>query len=170
MIRFRNGLFPALLGGYLLLGACGDVETPGTVAIGAPVPQFSAPDLQGENLSLTDFQGEPVLLNVWATWCIPCREEMPDLQAIQDTYGERGLRVVGVSVDQLHAAGDIARFLDDHRISFTILHDPQSRVGRTFRTVGVPETFLIGRDGLLLARWFGPIDADQVRSSIESAL
>lgn len=167
MRKYTVALFFGLA--LLLLGGCGDSE-PTVVAIGAPVPAFSAPMLDGDTVALADLRGKPVLLNVWATWCIPCREEMPDLQAIQDEFASRGLEVVGVSVDQLHAAGDISRFLTDYNIGFMILHDPQARVGRVFRTVGVPETFLIGADGVLLARWFGPIEPEQVRSTIEASI
>lgn len=153
----------------VLAAACGGGEIE-RVDIGAPAPAYRAATLAGDSLGLADLRGTPVLLNVWATWCVPCREEMPELQAIQDEFGAHGLRVVGVSIDQKRALDDIRRFMDEHAIGFTILHDPASRVTHTFRTAGVPETVLIDGDGVLRARWIGQVHAAQIRPAVEELL
>lgn len=149
----------------LVCAACGggDVER---VEVGAPAPGYGAATLVGDSIALADLRGAPVLLNVWATWCVPCREEMPALQEIQDEFRVQGLRVVGVSIDQKRAVDQIRRFVDEHAIGFTILHDPASLVTRTFRTVGVPETVLIDEDGVLRARWIGQVNAAQIRPAV----
>lgn len=153
------------------LAGCG--EAPGKVAaVGSPAPAYAAPTLEGDTLSLAELRGQVVLLNIWATWCPPCREEMPALEALQREYRDQGLRVVGVSIDTPSAAGDVRSFVEQHGLTFTILHDAQEQATRTFRTAGVPESYLIGRDGTLLKRWIGMIqpDAPGVRDPIRAAL
>ena len=156
---------PILLAFVALGAACGGGDMQ-RVEVGAPAPDYAAATLDGDSLALADMRGTPVLLNVWATWCIPCREEMPALQQIQDEFAARGLRVVGVSIDQKRAVDQIRGFIDEHAIGFTILHDPASRVARTFRTVGVPETVLIDEHGVLRARWIGQVNAEQIRPAV----
>jgi peroxiredoxin len=157
----------------VVLAACGgetgQFRAPG---VGDPAPAFTAPALSGDTLSLADFRGSPVMLNVWATWCPPCREEMPGLQALHEAYGDRGLRIVGVSIDSRGAEDAIRGFLDDHGIDFTILHDPGETVPRQFRTAGVPETFLIDANGVLAHRWIGKFDpmAPDVLQRVEALL
>ena len=142
------------------------------VALAEPAPAYAAATLDGSGeLSLDDLRGEVVLLNGWATWCQPCREEMPLLQQLQDEYGDQGLRVVGVSIDRGEAAGKIEQFAADTGVTFTLLHDPRNAFSRTFRTTGVPETLLIGRDGDVLYRWKGPLHGGEAdRQTIQAAL
>lgn len=142
------------------------------VAVGDPAPEYAAPDLAGDTLSLASLRGEVVLLNVWATWCAPCRREMPGLQHLEDAYGDRGFRVLGVSIDARGAETAIRSFAQDLNVTFALLHDPDERVTRTFRTIGVPESFLIGRDGVVAARWIGTFDPtdEATRVTVETAL
>lgn len=137
-----------------------------------PAPDYAAATLDGQgDLALADMRGDVVLLNTWATWCRPCREEMPLLEELQQEYGDQGLRVVGVSIDRDDASGKIEQFGADMGVTFTLLHDPKNTFARTFRTTGVPETILIGRDGELLYRWKGPIQGTAAdREMIEAAL
>jgi peroxiredoxin len=95
---------------------------------------------------------------------------MPDLQTLQDEFAERGLRVVGVSIDQRRAAGDVRGFLAEHGIRFMILHDATATVSHTFRTAGVPETFLIDAEGIVRERWIGQASAADMRPAIEAIL
>jgi cytochrome c-type biogenesis protein len=142
------------------------------LAAGDDVPAFGAPVLDGDSLQLASLRGQPVLLNVWATWCPPCREEMPALQTLHEEYGPRGLRVVGVSVDSHGSEATIRRFLEEGGYSFTILHDAADAVSRQFRTIGVPETFLIDGEGRVVRRWIGKFDplAADVVADIEPLL
>jgi cytochrome c biogenesis protein CcmG, thiol:disulfide interchange protein DsbE len=166
-------LLRPLLALMLLCSACApDVERYRPLAVGDPAPPFAAAVLGGDTLRLQDLRGETVMLNVWATWCAPCREEMPGLQALHHRYASQGLRVVGVSIDSRGAEAAIRSFLEDHGITFTILHDPGEVVQRQFRTSGVPETFLIDAEGSIVHRWIGkfdPLDADATRR-VEAAL
>jgi cytochrome c-type biogenesis protein len=124
---------------------------------GDPAPEFAALSLAGDTTSIASFGGDVVLLNIWATWCIPCREEMPALQRLHQERGPEGLHVVGVNID---AYGDeqVRGFTRDLGIDFTILLDPRSSVSRIFRASGVPESILIGRDGRIAKRWVGTFD------------
>ncbi len=155
-----------------LLAGCGAEGREGPAAVGQPVPSYSAASMVGDTVSLAQLRGNVVLLNVWATWCPPCREEMPGLEALHQELAPQGLRVVGVSIDRGSATPAIAAFLRDNSITFPILHDSEERITRVFRTVGVPETYLIGRDGILLNRWIGKIDpaSQSVRGPVERAL
>lgn len=157
----------------LLASACADPpQTYRPLSAGDPAPAFGAPNLEGDSLSLKDLRGQAVLLNVWATWCPPCREEMPHLQQLHEAYGGRGLRIIGVSVDTRGAENTIQQFLSDVGVTFTILHDAEDVVSREFRTIGVPETFLIAPDGVVRRRWIGKFDplAPDVVRDIEAAL
>lgn len=164
------------LAAFALLAACSaDGNEFRRVAVGDPAPAYAAPDLGGDTVSLADFRGDVVLLNVWATWCAPCRREMPGLQRLQETFGAEGLHVLGVSIDARGAERAIRSFVDELGVTFTILHDPDERITRAYRTIGVPESFLIGRDGVIAARWIGafePTDQttlDRVRAALGGA-
>ena len=158
-----------------VLVGCGEEAGPRqfrAVSAGDPAPAFAAATLDGDTLSLAALQGEAVLLNIWATWCLPCREEMPGLQQLHEEYNDQGLRVVGVSIDSRGAGRDVRDFLSSYGISFTILHDPEEQVTRAFRTTGVPETFLIDREGKIVRRWIGLFDptSAETRASVDQAL
>ncbi len=129
------------------------------VEVGDRVPAYSAPSLDGGEVSLADHLGEVVLVNVWATWCGPCRVEMASIQALYDTYRDRGFNVLAISVD---AGSDsrqvVEKFAAEYELSFTILLDRDSRITRLLRTVGVPETFVLDREGRIAKRVIGASD------------
>jgi peroxiredoxin len=156
----------------LLAAACADDARPARVAVGEPVPAYAAPTMAGDTISLAELRGQAVVLNIWATWCPPCREEMPGLDALQRQYADQGLRVIGVSIDGRNAAREVDEFLRSNGIEFMILHDADERVTRTFRTIGVPETFLIDREGRLVQRWIGKIDpaSESIQRAVQDAL
>jgi peroxiredoxin len=132
------------------------VETRGPV-VGEPAVDYAATTLDGDTVSLTGLRGEVVLLNLWATWCVPCRTETPYLQAVSEEYRDRGLRIVGVSQDVGDANADIRAFVERYGVTYTILHDPQMRGLDLYRVNGLPGTFLIDREGVLRWMQYGPI-------------
>ena len=141
------------------------------VAAGDDAPNFGARSLDGDSITLSDLRGTPVLLNVWATWCVPCRTEMPELQEISEKY-EGSLEVIGVSIDEYGTQDAVRGFLEDVGTDFRILLDPEQRAVRSFTTVGVPETFLVDSEGVVRARWVGrffPFDEANL-ALIESVL
>jgi cytochrome c-type biogenesis protein len=113
-----------------------------------------------------------VLLNVWATWCHPCRDEIPELLVLNDKYKPRGLELVGVSIDANGSDEAIRSFMKDFRMTYPIWRDPDERVSAEFLVVGVPATFLIDRNGTLRWRKTGPIQPgdSSLVSAIELAL
>lgn len=153
----------------LLLAACGEGRPP---VVGEAVPAYGARLVSGDSVSLAGLRGAPVLLNVWATWCHPCREEMPALQRVHERWGDRGLRVVGVSIDGGMDGAEVEAFARDLGARFPIWLDPQERVTNRFGTTGVPTTFLIGPDGTLLWKRIGPVHDDdpEMAERIEAAL
>lgn len=128
--------------------------------VGEPAPAYAARTADGNPISLADLRGQTVLLNVWATWCHPCRDELPDLQRLHEANAARGLRIVGVSVDAAGQEAEVVAFAREYGVTYDVWLDPKESVSSTFRTIGVPSTFLIAPDGTLLWRHVGPVKAD----------
>lgn len=121
------------------------------VEIGTKAPGFTARTLDSipRTKSLDDYRGQVVLLNVWATWCQPCRVEMPSIEKLQRTYGPKGLKIVAVSIDDPGTDAQIREFAKSFGLTFEILHDPENVIRQTYQLTGYPETFVIGRDGVI---------------------
>ncbi len=135
-----------------LLSACAKTDAaPKEVAVGKPIPPYSAATLDGATRSIADQKGKVVLLNVWATWCAPCREEIPYLQSLYDRHAPNGLEVIGVSVDARGSESTIREFSKDFRMTYPIWLDPDEKVQTLYMALGVPASYLIDRDGVL--RW-----------------
>lgn len=132
----------------------------GVVAVGREVPDYASQRLDGSPVALTELRGKVVLLNIWATWCKPCREEIPALETLQQRHAGAGLEVIGVSIDQPGDSAKIVTFARDLGASYTLWHDPDDVVSTTFMAIGVPASYLIGRDGTLRWRHVGPVTAD----------
>lgn len=115
-------------------------------------------DLGGRDVDLSSYKGEVVLVNFWATWCEPCREEMPSLQRLQQKLGGRGFRVVGVNVGE--GAPRIRQFLERTPVSFTMLRDADSDVMKAWRVRMLPASFLVDRRGMLRYQIVGEADYD----------
>lgn len=149
-----------------------DASKTDRVAIGAPAPAYRTVSLGGDSVSLEQARGKVVLLNVWATWCHPCRAEIPELREIHEKYKSRGLELVGVSVDSDGADEGIREFMNEFKMTYAIWRDPDERVSSQFLVVGVPATFLIDREGILRWRKTGPIALGDtsLAAAIERAL
>ena len=137
-----------------------------------PAPQYCANTLDEKVSCLEDYKGKPILVNVWATWCIPCREEMPTLQQLYSEYKDKGLEIVGVSLNNIGMDNRIKRFTDRMNITYSIWHDPDESFTRTFKTIGVPESFLLDKNGTLIYQWKGQFDplSSATKSLVENAL
>jgi cytochrome c biogenesis protein CcmG, thiol:disulfide interchange protein DsbE len=156
------------LAGLLVLGyAQSDRYSP--IEVGSRAPAYAAPSLAGDTVALQDLRGQVVVLNVWATWCPPCRWEMPSLERLQRELGHAGVTVVAVSVDAVagerdgtgRPGGDVAAYVEEAGLSFTILLDPASRIQDSFGVRGLPTTFLIDRSGRIRKKVLGPAEWDQ---------
>ncbi len=123
-----------------------------------PAPAFTLADPAGHRVALADLRGRVVFLNFWATWCVPCRKEMPAMERLHERYRDRGLSVVAVNFHESSAA--VERFARELGLTFTAAVDGDGDVSRRFRVRGLPVTFLIDRDGRLLWRSIGARDWD----------
>ena len=110
---------------------------------------FTLTDLSGKNWQLKNLSGKIVLLNFWATWCPPCRKEMPDLDTLYQRYAKNGLVVLAISNED---AATVKPFIADHRVSYPVLLDPGGKVNQLFRVQGIPKSFLYDRNGKLVAQ------------------
>ena len=148
------------------------------VSVGAKAPDFSAtpllepvyptlPNVAFSSRELADgapdrtlasYRGEVVLLNIWATWCLPCRAEMPSIEALHHEFGPRGLKIVAVSVDDPGQQKAIRAFARQLGLTFEILQDPTHDIQKAYQTTGVPETFVLGRDGVIRKKIIGATD------------
>nr|MBA3890082.1 redoxin domain-containing protein [Gemmatimonadaceae bacterium] len=109
--------------------------------------------------SLRDYRGRVVLLNFWATWCEPCKVEMPSMEALHRDYAPHGLDVVAVSEDDARVSvADLRAYANDLELTFDILRDTSHAVARAYQVVGYPTTYVIARDGSIRRRWIGPED------------
>jgi peroxiredoxin len=125
-----------------------------------PNAQFASREVGDSAVArtLADYRGEVVLLNIWATWCAPCRAEMPSIEALHRAFGPRGLKVVAVSVDDPGQQKLVRSFARELGLTFEILHDPTHDIQRAYQTTGVPETFVLGRDGVIRKKIIGATD------------
>lgn len=127
-----------------------DLVEPGVAA-----PNFAARDLAtGDTVTLASDRGKVVLVNIWATWCAPCQEEMPSIQALHDSLGPDGLKILAVSVDK---AGDktVRDWVAERHLTFDILHDPSGKIAQVYQTTGYPESFIIDRHGVIVKKVWG---------------
>ena len=128
-----------------------------TVAAGKLAANFKLKDLKGNEISLASLRGKVVFLNVWATWCAPCRAEMPSIESLYNGFkADKDFVVLAVSQDTDGAI--VAPFVEQNHFQFTVLLDPRNEVGERYDVNGIPETFIIGRDGRIVAHHVGPYD------------
>src|SRR5918999_2868441 len=149
--------------GLLLVGKAADAREHLYEAMGMAkippkaAPDFTLPTVDGKQVSLQDYRGKVVFLNFWATWCIPCREEMPALERLHQTYRQSQDFAV-ISIDYKESAEQVKAFFQKHALTFPALLDQSGSVSRDYLVSGMPTTYLIGRDGMLLARGVGGRD------------
>ena len=134
-------------------------------------PEIALEDLSGAPLSNETLKGRVVLVDFWATWCVPCRKSMPELQALHDKYDERGFGVVGISIDE-DGPAKVKKFVASKKIRYPIALDTaKSPVWDRFHVKSVPAAFLLDRDGRIVAQWTGvPVDAKELETKLAGLL
>ena len=165
----------AIVGG-LLIGVVALVKfgkRSGPVEVGSDAPAFVAVNLKtGDTVSLDkSYKGKVVLVNLWATWCIPCRKEMPAMERLYQELGPKGFRIAAVSVDEGDPK-DVLAFVDELSLTFDILHDGDGSVQKAFQTFMFPESFLIDQNGVVVKKVIGehPWSSDASRRTVAQLL
>jgi len=148
--------------------AAAPVEPPDPTAVGAPMPDFNAKTLDGKTFDVKDQRGKVVLLNLWATWCGPCRAEIPELLALYGKHASKGLEIVGVSLDDSSAESSVRDFAKEQKITYPIALDPDGKLANDFRTSVIPTSVLVDRGGKIRWRHIGAIEPHD--KELESAI
>jgi peroxiredoxin len=166
---------------YLVLGVLGGLVIGGAalvfygpevnpVAVGNKAPDYRVMDLRtGDSVGVRKgYQGHVTLVNIWATWCAPCRVEMPAMQKLYDSLSRRGFRIAAVSIDQ-EGPKVVRDFVSELGLTFDVLHDQSGEIQQAYQTTGVPESFLLDTSGVIMKRvigahdWGSPIDENLIR-------
>ncbi len=147
----------------------GSTKTGGTSsAVHLVAPDFSLQDLTGQPLNLASYRGKVVLLDFWATWCAPCRGEIPHFVEFQDKYRDQGLQVIGISMDD--GPKPVREFYQEFKMNYPVALGNEKVAQSYGGVLGLPVTFLIGRDGRVAAKYIGEVQMSTLREAIESQL
>jgi peroxiredoxin len=155
--------------GALVIGIAGAVAYSAThylrkeffpVQLGSKAPDFKAFTLDSipKEKRLADYHGQVMMINVWATWCLPCRVEMPSIEQLHKAYGPKGLKIVAVSIDDPGTDAGIRAFAKQYGLTFEILHDPTGKIVDQYDITGYPETFIVGKDGVIRKKLMSATD------------
>lgn len=172
------GLMLVVVFGLLALLAFGWIQRQAPPLDGGAAPQFEITTFDGQTLRLEDLRGKPIVLNFWASWCGPCRDEAPALQAMWEKYKEQGLIVIGV--DYVDTEAEAKRYLQEFGVTYPSGADLGTAISSRYKITGVPETYFITREGTLLsgkdstgrplANYIGAIPASTLQLRIEQLL
>ncbi|NOX33710.1 MAG: TlpA family protein disulfide reductase [Deltaproteobacteria bacterium] len=130
---------------------------PPSVAVGTMAPDFSLPDLEGKTVSLSDFRGKLVLLNIWATWCRPCIDEMPSIEKLYKKFNQDDFQILAVSIDTKGKKA-VYPFMKLYNLHFKALLDKRGAVQKAYQATGVPESFIIDKNGIIIQKVIGSFD------------
>lgn len=141
----------------------------GILDVGDKAVNFTLNDLDGSPVSLADFKGQPVMVNFWATWCAPCRIEMPELQAAYEAYEDEGLVILAVNEAE---TAEVAReyFVDDMGLTFTALLDEDGAIATVFGNFALPSTFFIDPEGIITVIHRGPMTFEQIEEYLTATI
>ena len=157
----------ALLALALVLGLRSP-STPVGASVGAVAPELALADLEGNPVRLSDLRGRPVVVNFWASWCVPCLEEFPHLRAAQASHADSGLAIIGVVYqDEWSSARDYMAHMD---ATWPAAMDPGGRAAAAYGVYGPPESIFIDRDGVVRAHQFGAFDAEALERHLATIL
>ena len=165
--RPMNWIKPILVVAAMLFAA-GQIQAASTAA--GPAPDFTLKSNTGKNIKLSELRGQVVMINFWASWCGPCRQEMPLLDQLYQRYQPMGFTLLGVNVEEDSAAAD--KILKEIPVSFPVLYDNKSKVSESYQVQAMPSTFLIDRDGKLryLHKGYRPGTEDDYQKQIRELI
>ncbi|MBI2847970.1 MAG: TlpA family protein disulfide reductase [Chloroflexi bacterium] len=168
------GLVILIVGGFILfLGMGLAKKEPPTGASGAarvnrPAGDFTLPLFSGGSITLSDLKGKPVVINFWASWCPPCREEAPILEEVWRRYRDKGVAFIGVDIQDTEA--DARAYLEEFGVTYPNGPDIGGRITIDYGVGGIPVTFFVNREGLIVSRWVGAINETTLVSRVEDLL
>lgn len=173
MVLRRSAMFGLFAGAfllvtYLLLQARPFNSVPGVIEPGQAAPDFVLETAAGERLQLADLRGRPVVLNFWATWCPPCRAEMPDLEALYAKGREQGLVVVGINLQE--SGVSVKAFQERHGLTFPLALDTEGAVTKAYGVIPLPTTYFVDRQGRVTARLQGQAPPPVLGREVERLL
>lgn len=132
-------------------------DTVSGTGIGNLAPDFQLMDMEGQNVTLSNLRGSPVIMNFWASWCSPCRQEMPFLQQIYEDWNNKG--VILLTINLRETPSEIMQFMQSNSLSFPVLLDADASVTQNYNVVGIPTTFFVDKDGVIQAKKLGPFNS-----------
>ncbi|PQD94479.1 alkyl hydroperoxide reductase [Pradoshia eiseniae] len=138
-------------------------EKPAGAKVGGPAADFTLEDLEGNKVSLSDYEGKKVFLNFWATWCEPCKEEMPEMEKIHKNY--KDVVILAINLD---THKDIQGFMDEHGLTFGTLLDVEEEVNDQYEVVSIPTSFFIDEEGIIRKKIVGVLDYEKMEENIEA--
>lgn len=159
------GLNPAASSGDNSAGGLG----PAPIA-GHPAPEFTLKNVEGQTVSLSDFRGQPVIINFWATWCGPCRVEMPHLQAAYEAHQPNGLVVLGVNLTERDSPQAVPDFLAEFGLTFPVVLDESGQVAEMYRVFGQPASVFVTEDGVIHQVFQGPVNEQFINDRVAELL
>ena len=134
-------------------------------------PDFTLDTLQGEQVKLSDLRGKIVVINFWATWCLPCRKETPALEKVYEQYQDSNVVILGVNLTDQDSLNDVTAFVQEFGLTYPILLDRNGRISLLYQIEGLPTTFFVNREGIIrTAVVGGPMSETFIRSKIEALL
>ena len=134
----------------------------GVTRVGKPAPQFSMTLLSGGEFRLEDHAGSPLVINFWASWCPPCRDESPGFERVWQKYRDSGVQFVGVDIQDTQE--EAARYVEEFGLTFPNGRDPDGKITVEYGVIGLPVTFFIGANGIVEGRWVGAVPEDKLES------
>jgi len=168
-MQTHNTLYKSLWMAIFLLLSLTATNLSATV-ISGEAPNFTLKSNSGKNIKLSELRGQVVLINFWASWCGPCRQEMPELNKLYSKYKKLGFTILGVNVEE--DITDALKIIKDDKISFPILWDLENNVSRLYNVTGMPTTVLVARDGTMryLHRAYKPGDIDKYKKWVKELI
>lgn len=163
-----NGMMNKLSQGDQYEKATNPDELPIGLNVGERVPDFTVNDLEGNPISLSDFHGKKVLLNFWASWCPPCRAEMPYMERIYQEYKKDDIAIVAVNMLTTEKSiDDVHQFIEDFELSFPIPVDEEGELGETFEIMSYPTSYFIDSDGVIRSKMIGTMDEEYMIKELQ---
>lgn len=167
-----TGLLTLGIMGFLLLPKPDDATSATgsaiPVVVDYPAPELSLNDLSGNPVALTDHLGQVVLVNNWATWCPPCKAEMPTLQAYYEKHRDQGFTII--AIDAGDPPDEVADFVKSYGLTFMVWPDPTQKATVAFRNPGLPSSYVIDRDGIVRLAWTGAINQETLEKFVSPLL